>query len=73
MKGEIFEWDFLNYEVIFSLNGYFIWVYVRNSMVGQVWLFQVSFVIMIIIKYDIDLLLCVLYMFFCFVFVEYLF
>ncbi|XP_052675650.1 periostin-like [Crassostrea angulata] len=35
MKGEIFEWDLLNHEVISSLNGHSIRVYVRNSMAGQ--------------------------------------
>lgn len=39
MKGEIFEWDLLNHEVISSLNGHSIRVYVRNSMGGQVRLF----------------------------------
>lgn len=40
MKGEIFEWDLLNHEVISSLNGHSIRVYVRNSMGGQVRLFR---------------------------------
>lgn len=72
MKGEIFEWDLLNHEVISSLNGHSIRVYVRNSMGGQVRLFQVSFAIMTTTKIDIALLVRV-YTFFFFAFVEYLF
>lgn len=36
MKGEIFEWDLQNHEVIPSLNGHSIRVYVRTSSVNQV-------------------------------------
>lgn len=67
MKGEIFEWDLLNHEVISSLNGHSIRVYVRNSMGGQVRLFQVSFAIMTTTKNDIALLVRV-YTFFLFCF-----
>ncbi|XP_022321616.2 transforming growth factor-beta-induced protein ig-h3-like [Crassostrea virginica] len=45
MKGEIFEWDLQNHEVIPSLNGHSIRVYVRTSSVNQTTYFNQAKVI----------------------------